>query len=480
MINRTLNQVGLPPLEWRSSYAIFLPLALWTLLWLSLFNLDAPFKFFNPGNIKAIFAQSREVFPMATAGLAAAIILFKASRQPVHGSLLKGPLGLAAVYGVVGLFSSLLSPDGSGALFWALAYLSVPLVIWALAWESDAQSQISLLINYNWLLVVVAITTLFIIALLQLDLGDLILSPSSWSRCNLYSNYHGNSWVNLTGGALRPTGVGRYAAVASLIALTMLWRGHHRPFWGVIFFMAMVLLLTSGARTSYLGFAGGAILVSFLLGNRKAALAGVIAAAVILPVLWGTGSLGTFTSKCLLRTWANQGVPIGGQTEPGNTNNSNSASLPQELDMPDDGIIPEGFFQFTGRTGVWKEGVELVGESPFLGWGFQADRLIIGAHMHNAYINALLQTGFIGGLSFFAAILLGWYLMVRVVLAFGRIPASQQLIVAQAGGLLIFMSIRAFFESSGTFYGVDWLFLGPVLLYLQIVNKTQPRGPEEA
>ena len=121
-----------------------------------------------------------------------------------------------------------------------------------------------------------------------------------------------------------------------------------------------------------------------------------------------------------------------------------------------------------------------MGESPFLGWGFQADRLIIGAHMHNAYINALLQTGFIGGLSFFAAILLGWYLMVRVVLAFGRIPASQQLIVAQAGGLLIFMSIRAFFESSGTFYGVDWLFLGPVLLYLQIVNKTQPRGPEEA
>ena len=130
MLNRTLNQAGLPPLVWRSSFAIFLPLALWTLLWLGLFNLDVFITFFNPGTNKALLVQSREVFPMATAGLAAAIILFKASRQPVHGSLFKGPLGLAAVYGVVGIFSSLLSPDGTGALYWALAYISVPLVIW--------------------------------------------------------------------------------------------------------------------------------------------------------------------------------------------------------------------------------------------------------------------------------------------------------------------------------------------------------------
>mgnify|MGYP003728555711 CR=1 FL=1 len=42
------------------------------------------------------------------------------------------------------------------------------------------------------------------------------------------------------------------------------------------------------------------------------------------------------------------------------------------------------FFKFSGRTAVWVEGLNLFKKSPWIGFGFHADRLLVcGGGVHN-------------------------------------------------------------------------------------------------
>ena len=90
--------------------------------------------------------------------------------------------------------------------------------------------------------------------------------------------------------------------------------------------------------------------------------------------------------------------------------------------------------------------------------------------MHNAVLHALVQTGLIGTIPFVGAYLWGWVLLFKALRNPARLPAVHKQLVIQAGGVLAFLSLRAIPESTGAFFGVDWLLLGPLLLYLQVVN----------
>jgi O-antigen ligase len=149
-----------------------------------------------------------------------------------------------------------------------------------------------------------------------------------------------------------------------------------------------------------------------------------------------------------------------------------SPQKPPAVDSPAPQVIPKGFFTFTGRTVVWAEGWELFTRSPLLGFGFHADRLVLGQHMHNSYMHALIQTGLIGAIPFLAAILLGWVLLLKALRNLARLPVLDKHLVIQTGGILAFLTIRSIPESTGAFFGVDWLLLAPLLLYLQVVNHS--------
>ena len=495
MINRALIPIRLPDLSLLPAMQVLFPMALWTLLWLSVFNLDVVENvLFEPTIRTGIYLDLRKSIPLVAAALAGAVILFKVYRWRYDGSLLLSPLGLAAAYGSVGVVSSLLSPDGSKALYWALAYLSVPLVIWAIAWGPNSREIVSHIIKFNWIFLISGVVVLFVVALRYLDLGNLILSPSSWLRCELNSSFHGQSWHDLTGGALRPTGVGRYAALAGIISLGAIWRGGWRPIWGILLLISMVLLVSSGARAAFLGFGAAGVLISFWHGGRKAVAGVIVTAAIIVLALWSTGAHSTFMNECVLRVWANLEPATGPDQASSQQSSANPqqttdlapssqasaqapASQQRDIESQDDGVLPRGFFQFTGRTEVWAEGVRLWSDSPLLGRGFQADRLLIGSHMHNTFLHALIQTGLIGGLPFFLALLLGWYLLYKASRNFETIPVMHRHLVIQSGGVLVFFSVRSFLESSGAFYGVDWFILGPILLYLQLVNRKSPGEP---
>ena len=125
----------------------------------------------------------------------------------------------------------------------------------------------------------------------------------------------------------------------------------------------------------------------------------------------------------------------------------------------------------TGRAEVWAAGWKLFIESPLLGYGFHADRLILRTHMHNAFMHALVQTGLIGTILFIGALVFGWGLLFKGLQNRAYLPAVHKHLLIQTTGVMTFLSVRAIFESTGAFFGVDWLVLGPLLLYLKMVNS---------
>ena len=134
--------------------------------------------------------------------------------------------------------------------------------------------------------------------------------------------------------------------------------------------------------------------------------------------------------------------------------------------------LPENFFKLTGRTEVWKAGIDQFLETPIVGIGFNADRLALGAHMHNSYLQALIQTGLLGSIPFVTAIIYTWILLWQLVRNINEFPPARKHMVIQSAGVLAFLSVRTITESTGAFFGVDWLLLAPIFLYLQIVRKT--------
>ena len=112
--------------------------------------------------------------------------------------------------------------------------------------------------------------------------------------------------------------------------------------------------------------------------------------------------------------------------------------------------------------------------APVIGYGFHADRLLLGTHPHNAFLHALFQTGILGVIFFVAAVVSAWVMAVTILLRLSRLPAVHKYLVIQAVGVLAFFTLRGVNESSGAFFGVDWLLLAPLLLFLQLMHNRPP------
>jgi len=289
--------------------------------------------------------------------------------------------------------------------------------------------------------------------------------------------------------------------------LTALWRRDRKALWGLLFLVSLSLLIFSGARSAYLGFAVAAPFTVIALWGKKVIVVAAVVAVLSVPVFWATGLHQTFLDNCVFRqapmapatqTIPDQAAPSQPDSpqeapfvtapierQPSQVNASQSAqiepsieSLPQEQPAEESdgklfGYIPSDFFEFTGRTAVWRQGWDLFVESPALGYGFNADRILLNTHMHNAFMHALIQTGALGTLPFVATMVLGWILLGRAMRSLSQFSTVHKSLIVQSGGILIFLTFRGISESSGAFFGIDWLLLAPILFYLQMVNKPE-------
>jgi hypothetical protein len=52
-----------------------------------------------------------------------------------------------------------------------------------------------------------------------------------------------------------------------------------------------------------------------------------------------------------------------------------------------------------------------------------------------------------------------------------RLPIAHKRLVIQSGAVLAYLTVRAIPESTAAFFGIDWLILAPLLIYLYLVDS---------
>jgi O-antigen ligase len=131
----------------------------------------------------------------------------------------------------------------------------------------------------------------------------------------------------------------------------------------------------------------------------------------------------------------------------------------------------------TGRTGYWHDAWPYILQSPVWGWGPQADRWLGIGHIHNAYLYALLQAGFVGLGLFVAGLAWTWWQLIVVVR--GRIAdrLGQRQMLVIAAGILGFFTARSIPEVSGAMFAVDLMVMLPAMAYIGLLAKER-RGQE--
>ncbi len=364
----------------------------------------------------------RAFFPLLAAWVALLVILAKGDLK-THA--VAGPLGLLGFFAAVGLVSSgLLSRAPTRALYWAAMYESVVIVLVAVCSNSEALSTLSRLMTLNWM-IDIGILIGLLAAIPSFGGAALVTTKGSPLGVMAYNGAVGSHGAILGMASTRNTGFARYAGVAGLIALTRLWQGRkwNKVMWAGVLGVALYSLVLAQARTETLSFLAGSLVILMLRKRRRVILLGAGALGAVLLAL-----VGFFHG-----IW-NFGTRSGG-------------------------FDPT----LTGRTRQWMEGLAVVRHSPWVGYGFQADRYYLhGIQLENAVFHALIQTGVLGTFAYVAAYVLAWFLVIRLY-----VSRHSSTLPDEIPGILMFFTVMSVTESIA-YYSSDWLLLAPVLAYLQV------------
>ena len=391
---------------------------LWFLVWGGMFTDEYSFRssvmFSNPF---AFFQGVRALLPM----LAVYIIFVWIMTQRPSFPFRKNPIRFLFLYWLIGFIVSVFfSPVVVRSFYWAMMYLAPLLVIWRAFEAEESLSSVRWMtyINYG----------IFILLTLSLTPDVLRGGGIDEAHNRMYS-------LPFNLGQVISNGVGRYALISIIIAGTrfQFQQGKKKLLWFLLIVPSFYVLARTQSRTALLGLAVASIL--FIL-MRKADWRLMFVGPLAAYVIWTSGY-----------KWRAQG------------------SLDRLVDL-------------AGREAGWQRVIDLIKQSPFLGWGFHADRILLqSGHTHNSFLHSMVQSGLVGFILFVAAFLSLWILVVKSRLI-GRVKDIQgedKLLIMESIMILGFMSSRCFFESTGAFYGVDLLLIVPAMafIYLWTVNNPQ-------
>ncbi len=368
----------------------------------------------------AMFQGLRAFLPLFA--LYAAVIWMMMAR--IKLPVLSNPVGLLFYYAAVGLAVSFFSPDRNTALYWGGLYLSPVLLTWLITSGNEALETLKRIITANYILCGV-----FFSILLPGALEHGLTGPY---RIMFYELPFGL-------GLIRANGVGRFALVILIISAVriILGRSIKRYVWILPGAFSVFLLFQTQSRTALLGLAVAGVLLVHMLGLRWQFLFLIPAATY---VLYRAG----FQQRA-------------------------HESLDQLVDL-------------TGREFTWEQALAQVKQSPFLGWGFHADRILLESqHIHNSYLHALMHGGIIG-LAFFAAAVITLWIVVlknRILVRIRSGELARDVVLIESVMILGFLTSRSFFESTAAFYGVDLLLFVPAAAYVYLYSL-QPQSEKSS
>ena len=408
-----------------------LGMGLWVLLW-SGYNTDLGHVMQPnfPTSTMDFVHGIRAFFPMV-AGWFALLMIFSRSSRLVPWII--GPLGSMLLYAVTGLASSAtLSINPTSALYYGANYLAIVLVLLAIVLVEDPLPDIVKVLKLTW--IVGTILTLALLGAIPI-LGSQAIIETEASPIGMRAYSGLGSILGMP--TTRNTGFGRYAAISALVALPGLMRKGKlvvRIIWGILFAASLYSLIIANGRTEALAFVASMVVilgaerskrfVNFLVG---------IAAALLL------GLRGFYSAFYLY-------------------------------------ITRTGHFDLTltGRTATWEEGLRVLWKSPWVGLGFQADRYYLQMHMHNAFLHALIQSGFVGGGAILIGLAIVWYLLIKDF--FFRPPTDKSLIPPEIPAVFLFVTISSVTESTFAYFSAAWLLSAPIVAYVLVLDRQIQRS----
>ena len=394
---------------------------MWFLVWGALFTgiyiiIDVPEWYTSP---LGIFQGMRALLPILALYISLLWIFVGKLKFPS----LKTPLGLFFYYSLVGLATSLFSPNVLISLYWGLLFLATVMVTWVFYLREDSLKSLQTISYVNY---IVAIGIFLIIALKVVPLGF---------------GARGQQFYALPFGLgeMNANGVGRFSLV--VIIISGIWfffkKEKIRYAWLGLCLVGVFMLMFTQSRTALLGLGVASMLFVLIMGFRWYY---VLMGPFVALVLWQAGFKGR----------------AGG-----------------EVDI---------LVNLSGRESTWGEAISLIKQSPFLGWGFHSDRIMLdSAHIHNSYIHALIQSGILGLLFFMLAITSIWILFLKMnIFKKLRYYKGEDKPLVLVNVLLIgFFSARSLFESTAAFYGVDLLIFLPAIVYVYNWMQVQPDEEED-
>jgi len=331
----------------------------------------------------------------------------------------KTSLELLFYYCLIGFIGAFASKEFWTSFYWCSLYLSVIFVIWYAMNKNSRMDNIRSIININYIILTVLMCT-FLPRALQSGITELSDLP-------------------FLSGEVTRNGVGRYAVVVVVYSFVRLLT--YKKIWRYMYLVFLVpsvyIISQTESRSALTGLAIITMIVFWLRGNWKFILIGPIFAHIIWLSGYKLRAAGDF----------------------------------------------ERLFSLTGREMTWSQGIDLVVTSPIYGLGFQADRLMLEfQHMHNAYLQALIQGGILGFIFFAGAILLAWKMIFPYLFLnrLKRIPENQRPLAIESIAMIGFLTARSFVESTGAFFGIDLLILLPHICYLQLLLKEPNNKEKEA
>jgi O-antigen ligase len=424
-INRSLTIPRTPRASWAvrlgfSSEGAGWPIVLWVLLW---GNCNS-----GPWHLKSVPSSATELMNAGRAAipflvLPAALSLWRKRGPSVRRTT---PAHVWVAYAVLcAVFGAIDQGGPFNAVYWLAAYAGA-FVIAMVCLQRAEVSSAAALNRVTWLLATIVITVLTIAARDVLVEGE-GLGASAYGVTERMGDVAGMA-MSL------PTGMARFAAVPGLVGFGLLLRG--RGIWRIL-----------GAAV----FVGGAVFMYIM--QSRGATAGYAAASLLM--VWFSSRRGWILGVAI-------GIAIAGAVM--------LNAIPEEvLTHLSRGQSLEGMSTMTGRTYAWEDAWREMAKNPFIGHGFEADRWLIGEHVHNTYMYALVSGGLPGLVLFVVGLVWAWVLFARLILNPGVGALGQGLTLLQAGGVLAFFTVRSIPEVCGANYSVDYLVMLPAIVYFHVL-----------
>jgi hypothetical protein len=324
------------------------------------------------------------------------------------------------VYGCFAAFAAIFSPEPMWSLYWSVAFLATIFAAWTFIDRAEPMNSARVLLVVTW------VATFVVAAIVGYQARNSVFGEGG-TGYGVIGELHDLS---------RSSGVARWAAVPGLVCLL---RAYHTR------------------KVSVIAFYLGAAAISFFIVYRmqsRGAIFGVVAALLFALLV---------SSK--MRRYA---LPFAAVAivfilildSPATVSNRVASYLER-------GQTPEAFLSMTGRTRAYKHGLAAFQEAPIFGRGQWADRLVIGEHVHNSFLQALLNAGILGGIPYLGSWVFGWVLFYKLQKRSASLLSEDRIHVLECGTVMMFFSVRAIPETTTASFAVDLLVMVAVYVYLE-------------